>query len=125
MRSRLFLFLFFLCATVSAQTVFNSPYTQSWPNIFQSQLEEIDRSISIGHSEIVIITTTKVAKEVETFKVLEMEEKAETIVFKSLNRDGKPVTVIVPARAPVKFIDIYRPSERTGEEEHFRMFVYF
>ena len=121
----IFILLFLICSTGSAQTVYESPYTQSWPNIFQSEIEEIERSISIGHSEVVIISETSEAKEVETLRVQQMEEKAETIVFKCLSRNGKPATVIVPAATPVKFIDIYKFSEKTGEEEHFRMFVYF
>ena len=125
MSRTIFIFFLFFCIAGFAQTVYTSPYTQSWPNIFQSEIEEINRSISIGHSEVIIISETSEAKEVETLRVLQMQEKVETIVFKCLGRNGKPVTVIVPAGSPVKFIDIYKFSEKTGEEEHFRMFVYF
>lgn len=71
------------------------------------------------------MTETPAAKEIETLEVLKMDEKAETIVFICQNRQGRPVTFIIPLHSPVEFIDMYRHSKKSGEEEHFRMFVYF
>ena len=121
----LFLIMFLMSSTAWSQKVFTSPYTKSWPNIFQSRIDEINRSISIGHSEIVIITRTPKAKEVETLQVEKIEEKNTTIVFYCLTRTGQSAKVIVPNKKEIKLIDVFKPSEKTGEEEHLRFYVYF
>ena len=122
----LFLIMFFVSSSsVWCQQVFTSPYTESWPNIFQSRIDEINRSISIGHSEIVIITKTAKAKEVETLQVEKVEEKNTTVIFYCLTRSGQPAKVIVPNKMEIELIDVFIPSEETGEQEHLRFYVYF
>lgn len=119
------LILFFFSSFGWSQEVFKSPYTESWPNIFQSRIDQVNRSISIGHSEIVIITEKEQFKEVETFKVEAVEEKNFTMVFYCLTRSGKTAKVIVPKKNEIEFIDVFKPSEKTGEEQQLRFYVYF
>lgn len=121
----LFLLLFFISSVGYSQTIFLSPYTESWPDVFRSRIDEIDRSISIGHSEIVIITDTQEGKRVETLLVESMKENNLTVVFRTRTKeDGKPAMVIVPTKNKIRIIDIFKPSPKTGEEEHLRFYVY-
>lgn len=121
----LFLFLFLTSSLGWSQEVFKSPYTQSWPDIFNSRIDEVDRSISVGHSEIVIITQKDNIKEVETFVVQKIIEKNNVVVFECLTKEREPARVIIPLKKEIDIIDVFKPSEKTGEEEHLRFYVYF
>ena len=114
------LFFSFLPTISFGQSVFTSSYTQTWPTIFNSKVEKINHSISFEENSISLATEKRSGKEIETFYIREIQQKNGATEYFCLTRDNRKLTVIKPLRK-LKYIDIYRPSARTGEEVQLRL----
>ncbi|NJY62523.1 hypothetical protein HC174_07090 [Salinimicrobium sp. CDJ15-81-2] len=110
--------LFFISAF--SQSTYTSSYTQTWPTIFNTHVEEVKRSISFEENAIILATETKSGKEMETFLIRNIEQNDEITEYSCLTRDNYRITILKPLRN-LMFIDIYRPSAKSGEEIQLRL----
>ena len=110
----------FLAFSAFSQSIYRSSFTQTWPTIFNSRVEEVKRSISFEENAIILATETKSGKEIETFLIRKIEQNDEVTEYSCLTRENYGITIIKPLRN-LMFIDIYRPLAKTGEEVQLRL----
>ena len=103
-----------------SQQTFTSSYTQHWPTIFTSEIEQINRSIAFEENAISLVSENKSGKEIETFYIRKINERENAIFYTCLNSLNQQVTIVKPNTA-LRFIDIYRLSSKSGEEEQIRL----
>lgn len=120
-----FLFLF-LVLQVEGQRTFSSPFTQ---DLQKGTIETIDRTLRIDTNAVMIITNTKFSKDIQRFKVKEIEEKAgpneNKTVYKCVSIDGKfpTIFVLVEKENQVEEILVLQPATRNKAETTYRMLV--
>ena len=122
-RVKIFLIILLFFSSLSAATgqiSFTSPVTQYWPGLFTTDFKEINRSIWITDEEVSIISETLQGKKVEVYKIRSLEDEEQKIIFHCTSRSGRPVTFVVPYRNSFSTNDLYRISEKTGEEIQIR-----
>lgn len=103
------------------QVKLHSSYTQSWPSLFTTDFDEIDREIWIENDKITIITQFAKAKEIEILTVESFENKENRMIFNCTSRNGaNKLTLIIPNPTQATALDIYQVSPKTGEEEQIR-----
>lgn len=103
------------------QVKLHSSYTQSWPTLFTTDFDEIDREIWIENDKITIIAQFSEAKEIEILTVETFENKENRMIFTCTRSDGaRIVTVVIPNPTKATVLDLYRISSKTGEEEQIR-----
>ncbi len=105
---------------VFSQSIYTSSYTQTWPTIFNSKVEKIDHRISFEENAISLAKETGSGKEIETFFIQEIQQNEISVKYICLTRGNEKVMVVKPLRK-LTYIDIYRPSAKTGEEVQFRL----
>lgn len=116
--------LFLLSSSTSWTQVaqFTSLVTQTWPTLFTTDFEEVDRSIFFNIEEVTITTTTATGKDFEVFQILSVESIKGDLKFNCTNRNNtQKITIILPEEQ--NFIDIYELSLTTGEEIQTRIHV--
>lgn len=108
------------CVTFG-QVKLHSSYTQSWPTLFTTDVEEIDRQIWLENDKITIITQFAEAKEIEILIVESYENTKNRMIFTCTSSDGaRTVTAVIPNPTKATALDLYRISSETGEEEQIR-----
>ena len=124
------LFLTFLLTILGVVSVegqvhnFTSPYTQIWPNIFHTEIEEINRTLTIEPGAITLATQTKNGKIFEKYIIQEIRiTESDTRLLRKNGAGTFLVTVIIPHQQKIEIIDIYRPSLKSKEMEHIRLWV--
>lgn len=124
MKLKLFLLLLFATASGFAQSLFHSPYTQHWPTIFTTEYQEIDRSISIGNEEIIIVSESATGKEIQTYLIENIEINTNNIAYLCKSRDGNSVArLVLPLKKEITRIDLYQYSPQLGEEIQTRFLI--
>ena len=116
--------LFCTTAICRGQVSFTSTYTQTWPTLFTTEVDEVERSIWIDAYEIIIITGTPNGKDIEKLEIKRYEEGESADTFYCTSQSSKePVTVVIPAEEKIRVIDLYRISPKTREEIQIRLHV--
>ena len=126
MKFTVFLLVFFCTLTFcrGQQVNFSSSYTQTWPTLFTTEVEDVDRSIWIDAYEIIIITEVQDGKDIEKLQIEQYEEGETTNTFYcTAGNSGESVTVVIPAEGQIRTIDLYRISPKTREEIQIRLHV--
>ena len=117
--------LLILCCFLSfyghCQSIYTSSFTQTWPTIFNSRVEEVNKTISFEDNTITLATETPLGKEFELFYIQRISENNGATQYFCLNSKEQPITVILPSPENLRFIDIYRPSLKTREEVQYRL----
>lgn len=103
----LFLILFFTPFSLLGQEVFNSFLTETYPDIFYSDFEWIDRRIVFEPEEVTIVTETEQGQEIETLTIQEIHTKEENLLLLCQNRSKKKITISIPKQKELLFIDYY------------------
>lgn len=124
MSLKIFILLLFISATGFGQSLFHSPYTQHWPTIFTTEYEEIDRSISIGNEEIIIVSETATGKEIQTYLIEDIKVNSDHITYQCSSRDGNyPARLVIPLQKEIRRIDLYQYSRKLREEIQTRFLI--
>lgn len=124
MNLKFFLLLLLITASGYGQSLFHSPYTQHWPSIFTTEYEEIDRSISIGNEEIIIISESATGKEIKTYLIEDIEVNSDNITYQIKSRDGNfPARLVIPLQKEIRRMDLYQHSRKLGEEVQTRFLI--
>lgn len=104
------------------QNIYTSSFTQTWPTIFNTKIEENTRSIFFEANSITLISETITGKEVEIFYIQKIDEANGVIEFSCITKDKQRIRLVFTGHpGNVKFIDIFRFSLKTGEEEQMRL----
>lgn len=124
MRS-LILFLLVFSATIKiyGQITYTSPITQTWPNLFETNFEDIKRTLYFEIKLITIVTETSEGKVIERLEIQDFQKVQESLLFFCLTPAEEKVTVVMPPQEKVEIIDLYRRSPKTGEEMQVRFHV--
>lgn len=124
MNLKIFFLLLFISGTGFGQSLFHSPYTQHWPTLFTTEYEEIDRSISIGNEEIVIVSEIPTGKEIETYLIEDIEVNSDNITYQCKSREGNyPARLVIPLQKEIRRLDLYQFSRELGEEVQTRFLI--
>ena len=111
---------FLLSAAVYSQSVYSSSLTQTWPTIFNSKVDHIYHTISFEENAIILSTQTKSGKQIETLYIQKIAENNDATIYSCVTNSKERITIVKPLRN-FSYIDIYRPSPKTGEEIQFRL----
>lgn len=109
---------------LGAQEVYKSSITQTWPSIFKSDYQEINRTISFEENAIIIGTEVSRGKEFEILYIREVVVDDGNLVYKCMTANNNSVTIAIPAKGMVHKIDLYRKSPKSGEEIQMRFHVF-
>lgn len=118
------LILFFAPYYLLGQEVFYSPFTQTFPTIFKSEIEDINRKIYFEPNTITIATDTKEGKEIEVLVIQATNTVNGNLVFLCQNKSKQKITIAIPEeQKQVEVIDYYYRSSKTNEEIQLRFHV--
>lgn len=105
---------------------YHSPITQY---IHLDQIESINRNIEINSERILIATNTPDKEHLQTFKILNIEERkivniGLSTIYNCTSLDGKFKTqIIVPKIYPIEFIDAIQPFQLGDTKRHYRFLL--
>ncbi len=104
------------------QDVYYSPFTETFPNIFRSEFEKINRRIVFEPNEVTIVTETKKGKDIEVLNIQEIRNVDDKLILLCQNRSKRKVTISLPEEQEQLFyIDYYYRSPTTNEEIQIRL----
>lgn len=120
--------IFFLVIILSAgpahsQVTYTSYYTESYPSIFTSKVELINRSITMGPNTVIIATEVSTGKEIELLTVQEILNMNGKLILSCTTKNRAQVTISLVDQEPVKVIDYYGVNSKTGEEYQLRFHI--
>ncbi|MDT0647771.1 hypothetical protein RM545_13810 [Zunongwangia sp. F260] len=122
MRCWVFILLFLFAENLFSQTVFNSYFTESYPSIFTSQTDNINRRITFGSNLITIATKIEGGKEIEVLTVQEVRSREGTLTFICTSSNGRKVTIDLPEQEQVNKINYY--TREPGMKEEYQLTFY-
>ncbi|MBZ9731423.1 hypothetical protein LB467_17180 [Salegentibacter sp. JZCK2] len=106
------------------QEVYYSPFTETYPTIFTSKFENIERRIVFEPDEVTIVTETQRGKDIEVLNIQEIKFVDNRLILQCQNRSKRKVTIILPEEQEQLFyIDYYYRSPKTNEEIQIRLHV--
>lgn len=123
MKKVIFVLFLFTLPAGAQELIFHSPLTQTSPEDFPSQFEEIERVLFFDGHSITITTATSEGKDFESFNIQEISSLEQGLVFFCLSGNEEKTTIIIPHQKKIEIIDLYRRSPETGEEVHVRFHV--
>ncbi len=113
-----------ICSAQGQVFTYTSPLTQFWPANNYTDIEYVDRTLSIEPETITLATQTPTGQIIEVYTILEVKENNDDIRFLCSNKaDTFLITVIIPHQQKIEIVDIYRPSPTTGETEQIRLWI--
>lgn len=123
MKKVIFVLFLFTLPAGAQELIFHSPLTQTSPEDFPFQFEEIERVLFFDGHSITITTATSEGKDFESFNIQEISSLEQGLVFFCLSGNEEKTTIIIPHQKKIEIIDLYRRSPETGEEVHVRFHV--
>jgi hypothetical protein len=91
--------------------VYYSPLTETYPNIYRSKFENIERRIVLEPNEVTIVTETQRGKDIEILNIQEIKFVDNRLILQCQNRSKRKVTIILPEEQEQLFyIDYYYRS---------------
>ena len=121
-----FIIISFLLFTgvASGQSIFYSFFTRTYPTIFTSKIENIERRITFEPNTITIATQTELGKEIETLIIQATDYTDDKIVILCRNRSNQKITIVIPDhQETIRLIDYFYHSSKTNEETQLRFYV--
>ncbi|SKB53992.1 hypothetical protein SAMN05660903_01266 [Salegentibacter salinarum] len=123
MKTLCLVFIFIPCFLIG-QEVYNSTFTETYPNIFRSQFEKINRRIVFEPNDVTIVTETKEGKDIEVLNIQETRYIDDRLILLCQNRSKRKITIALPAEhEELLYIDYYYRSLTTNEEVQIRFHV--
>ncbi|MCC8361005.1 hypothetical protein [Salinimicrobium sediminilitoris] len=123
MRFLLKMLLLFWMGPLYSQAVYSSYYTESFPTIFRSQINKVNRQITFDPNAVTIATEVKGGKEIQVLTVQEVNYNEGVVQIFCTNRNDQKVTIVLPEQEKVEIIDYYALHPKTGEEYQLRFHV--
>ncbi|MDT0685930.1 hypothetical protein [Autumnicola psychrophila] len=115
--------LFLFVENLFCQAIFNSYFTESYPSIFTSQTDNINRQITFGSNRITIATKIEGGKEIQVLTVQEVHSREGTLTFVCTSSNGRKVTIDLPEQEQVNKINYYTREPGTREEYQLTFYV--
>lgn len=104
------------------EEVYYSPLTETYPNIYRSEFENIERRIVLEPNDVTIVTETQRGKDIEVLNIQEIKFVDNRLLLQCQNRSKRKVTIILPEEQEQLFyIDYYYRSPTTNEEIQIRL----
>ena len=107
----------------AGQIVYSSPFTHTYPTIFSSKIEKVNRRISFEPNTVTITTDTEQGKEIEILTVQEVVHYEGKVSIFCTTRNNQHVTISLPVQERVEIIDYYSEDPKTKEEYQLRFYV--
>ncbi|WP_037314155.1 hypothetical protein [Salegentibacter sp. Hel_I_6] len=106
------------------QEVYYSPFTETYPNIYRSEFEQINRRIVFEPNAVTIVTETPKGKDIEILNIQETQVLDDRLTLICENRSKRKITIVFPKeREDFLYIDYYYRSPTTNEEIQIRLHV--
>lgn len=105
------------------QIVYTSPFTHTYPNIFTSSIEDVNRNITFEPNTITIATETAQGKEIEILTVREVLHYEGKVSMFCTTRNNRHVTIALPEQERVEIIDYFSQDPKTKEDYQLRFYV--
>ena len=113
--------LIFIPFYLFGQEVYYSPFTETYPNIYRSEFEKINRRIVFEPNDVTIVTETQRGKDIEVLNIQEIKFVDNRLLLQCQNRSKRKVRIILPEEQEQLFyIDYYYRSPTTNEEIQIR-----
>lgn len=117
------LFLLVPC-TFFGQDVYYSPFTETFPNIYRSEFEKINRRIFFEPYDITIVTETQYGKDIEILNIQETRYIDDRFILLCKNKSKRKITIALPEEyEQLLYIDYYYRSPTTNEKIQVRFHV--
>lgn len=106
------------------QEVYYSPFTETYPNIYRSEFEQINRRIVFEPNAVTIVTETPKGKDIEVLNIQETRIVDNRLSLICTNRSKRKITIVFPKeQEEFLYIDYYYRSLTTNEEIQLRLHV--
>ncbi len=106
------------------QEIYYSPFTETYPNIYRSEFEKINRRIVFEPNDVTIVTETPQGKDIEVLKIQETRIVDNRLILICTNRRKSKVTLVLPEeQEELLYIDYYYRPPSTNEEIQIRFHV--
>lgn len=103
------------------QDVYYSPFTETYPNIYRSEFENIERRIVFEPNDVTIVTETNQGKDIEVLNIQETQVLDGRLILICENRSKRQITIVFPKKhEEFLYIDYYYRSRTTNEEIQIR-----
>jgi hypothetical protein len=109
--------------TLYPQAVYTSYFTESFPTIFRSHIEEVNRQITFDPNSVTIATEMNQGKEIEVLTVQKVSYTDGLLQILCTTRNNRQVTIVLPEQEKVEIIDYYARDPKTKEEYQLRFHV--
>lgn len=118
------LILIFTPFFIFGQEVYYSPFTETFPNIYRSEFEKINRRIVFESNDITIVTETQYGKDIEILNIQETRYIDDRLILLCQNRSKRKITIALPEEnEELLYIDYYYRSSATDEKIQIRFHV--
>ena len=118
----LYLIFIFTPFFLLGQEVYYSPFTETYPNIFRSEFEKINRRIVFEPNDVTIVTETQIGKDIEVLNIQEIRYVDDKLILLCQNRSKRKVSIAIPEeQEQIFYIDYYYRSLKTNEEIQIRL----
>tara|TARA_Y100000588_G_C13817142_1_gene737753 strand:- start:143 stop:562 length:420 start_codon:yes stop_codon:yes gene_type:complete len=106
------------------QEVYYSPFTETYPNIYRSEFEKINRRIVFEPNDVTIVTETQRGKDIEVLNIQETRYIDDRLILLCQNRSNRKITIALPEEnEELLYIDYYYRSPTTNEKIQIRFHV--
>jgi hypothetical protein len=106
------------------QEVYYSPFTETYPNIYRSEFEQINRRIVFEPNAVTIVTETPKGKDIEVLNIQESRIVDNRLILICENRSKGKITIVFPKQQDeFLYIDYYYRSLTTNEEMQIRFHI--
>ena len=104
------------------QEVYYSFLTETYPNIYRSDLKRVDRRIVFEPNDVTIVTETNQGKDIEVLNVQETRIVDNRLRLICTNRNKRKITIVFPKeQEEFLYLDYYYRSPTTNEEVQIRI----
>lgn len=106
------------------QEVYYSPFTETYPNIYRSEFEKINRRIVFEPNDVTIVTETQHGKDIEILNIRETRYMDDRLIILCQNRSKRKITIALPEEhEELLYIDYYYRSPTTNKKIQLRFHI--
>ena len=122
MKTLCLIFLFIPFYSLGQEEVYYSPLTETYPNIYRSKFENIERRIVLEPNDVTIVTETQRGKDIEILNIQETRVVDNRLRLICTNRSKRKITIVFPKeQEEFLYLDYYYRSTTTNEEVQIRI----
>ena len=122
MKTLCIIFLFIPFYLLGQEEVYYSPLTETYPNIYRSKFENIERRIVLEPNDVTIVTETQRGKDIEILNIQETRIVDKRLRLICTNRSKRKIKIVFPReQEEFLYLDYYYRSTPTNEEIQIRI----